>query len=133
MKKALLVLVGFVCLFSLYGGAQVPRSRHVWIVGEENHSFEDAAGSMPYLMSLGRQYGIATQYYADMHNSISALMHLTAGQTVTTDDSTPKTFDVDNIVRQLLRKGLSFRSYQEQLPRAGFLGQIGRASCRERV
>ena len=122
MKKALLVLVGFVCLFSLYGGAQVPRSRHVWIVGEENHSFEDAAGSMPYLMSLGEQYGIATQYYADMHNSISALMHLTAGQTVTTDDSTPKTFDVDNIVRQLLRKGLSFRSYQEQLPQAGFLG-----------
>ena len=122
MKKALLVLVGFVCLFSMYGAAQVPRSRHVWIVTEENHSFEDAAGSMPYLMSLGNQYGIATQYYADRHNSISALMHLTAGQTVTTDDSTPNTFDVDNIVRHLLRKGLSFRSYQEQLPQTGFLG-----------
>lgn len=122
MKKLLLVLAGFVCLFSLYGAAQVPRSRHIWIVTEENHSFEDAAAAMPYLMSLGNHYGIAAQYYADMHNSISALMHLTAGQTVTTDDSTPDTFDVDNIVRQLVRKGLAFRSYQEKLPHAGFLG-----------
>lgn len=122
MKKLLLVLAGSVCLFSLRGLAQVPRSQHVWILGEENHSFEDASAAMPYLMSLGHRYGIATQYYADMHNSISALMHLTAGQTVTTDDSTPNTFDVDNIARQLIRKGLTFRSYQEKLPQAGFLG-----------
>lgn len=122
MKKPLLALVGFVCLFSLYGAAQMPRSQHVWIVGEENHSFEDAAAAMPYLMSLGHQYGIATQYYADMHNSISALMHLTAGQTVTTNDSTPATFNVDNIARQLIGEGLTFRSYQEWLPQAGFLG-----------
>jgi hypothetical protein len=77
---------------------------------------------MPFLMSLGNQFGIATHYYADMHNSISALMHLTAGQTVTTDDSTPDTFDVDNIVRRLTLKGLTFRSYQQGLPDAGFLG-----------
>ena len=122
MKKCLLILFAFVCLVGWSAAAQVPPSRHVWVIAEENHSFEDAAASMPYLMSLGGQYGIATQYYADMHNSISALMHLTAGATVTTDDSTPDTFKVDNIVRHLAQKGLTFRSYQEQLPQPGFLG-----------
>lgn len=122
MKKWLFCVLGWVCLSSFGAAAQVPPSRHVWIIAEENHSFEDAAASMPFLMELGRQYGIADQYYADMHNSISALMHLTAGQTVTTDDSTPDTFNVDNIVRHLTRARLTFRSYQEHLPSAGFLG-----------
>ena len=122
MRKYSLLLLGFVCSMAVRSAAQVPRSRHVWIITEENHSFEAASESMPYLMSLGNRYGIATQYYADMHNSLSALMHLTAGSTVTTDDNTADTFDVDNIVRHLLHKRLTFRSYQEGLPHTGFLG-----------
>ncbi len=102
--------------------AQVPRSSHVWIITEENHSYEDATAAMPYLMSLGNQYGLATQSYADMHNSLSTLMHLTAGQTVTLDDNTTLFFDVDSIVRQLMLQGLTWRSYQESLPFAGFEG-----------
>src|SRR5690242_859540 len=99
MKKQLLMSCVVVCLTGLCAAAQVPRSHHVWVITEENHSFEAAAADMPYLMSLGNEYGIASQYYADMHNSLSALMHLTAGQTVTTNDSTSDTFNVDNIVR----------------------------------
>ncbi|HLK32564.1 MAG TPA: alkaline phosphatase family protein [Terriglobales bacterium] len=121
MNKWLLWLLA-ICLPCGQALAQVPRSRHVWLVAEENHSFEDAEAAMPYLMAVGSQYGIAAQYYADMHNSLSALMHLTAGQTVTTDDNTPDTFNVDNLVRHMVKKGLSFRSYQQGLPNAGFLG-----------
>jgi len=33
--------------------AQVPRSKHVWLITEENHSYEKAVVAMPYLMSLG--------------------------------------------------------------------------------
>ncbi|HLY28557.1 MAG TPA: alkaline phosphatase family protein, partial [Aggregatilineales bacterium] len=102
--------------------AQVPRSRHVWIITEENHSYENAAASMPYLMSLASQYGLATQSYADTHNSLSTLMHLTAGETITLDDNTTLFFDVDNIVRQLMIHGLTWRSYQESIPHAGFEG-----------
>ncbi len=102
--------------------AQIPHSSHVWIVAEENRSYESVAANMPYLMSLANQYGLATQYYADMHNSLSALMHLTAGQTITLNDNTTATFNVDNLVRQMLPAGLSFRLYQEELPYAGFLG-----------
>lgn len=122
MKNCLLMLLGLLCLGVWPAAARIPPSRHVWVITEENHSFEEAAASMPYVMSLASQYGVATQYYADMHNSISALMHLTAGATVTTDDSTPDTFNVDNIVRHLVQKNLTFRSYQQGLPRAGFLG-----------
>jgi phosphatidylinositol-3-phosphatase len=102
--------------------AQVPRSQHVWIITEENHSYENATASMPYLMSLANQYGLATQSYADMHNSLSTLMHLTAGETVTLNDNTTLFFDVDNITRQLLTHGLTWRSYQESIPHAGFEG-----------
>ncbi len=102
--------------------AQVPHSTHVWIVTEENHSYENVVASMPYLMSLANSYGLATQYYADMHNSLSALMHLTAGQTITLNDYTTSTYDADNLIREMLPLGLTFKSYQEDLPYAGFAG-----------
>ena len=109
-------------LLGAFSLAQVPRSNHVWLVTEENHSYEKAAAAMPYLMSLGRQYGIATQSYADMHNSIATLMHLVAGKTVTTNNTTTAFFSDDNIVRHLLSAGETWKAYQESLPYVGFLG-----------
>jgi hypothetical protein len=42
----------------------VPRSNHVWIITEENHSYENVIGNsaMPYLNSLANKYALATQY-----------------------------------------------------------------------
>ena len=50
----------------------VPASSHVFVVVEENHSYSSVIGSssMPYLNSLVSKYGLATQYYANMHQSI---------------------------------------------------------------
>jgi phosphatidylinositol-3-phosphatase len=107
--------------FSTCAVAQVPRSTHVWILSEENHSYENVLIDMPYLVSLSNQYAASTEYYADMHNSIATLMHLVAGQTVTTNNVTTLSFDVDNLVRVMLPRGLTFKSYQEGLPYAGFL------------
>jgi len=122
MRGTLLLGLMMLVLMSTALMAQVPRSRHVWIITEENHSYENATASMPYLMSLASQYGLATQSYADMHNSLSTLMHLTAGETVTLDDNTTLFFNVDSIVRQLMIHGLTWRSYQESIPYAGFEG-----------
>ena len=107
---------------SLLCSAQVPRSKHVWLLAEENHSYEQATQAMPYLMSMAGKYGMATQSYADMHNSLSTLMHLTSGQTVTNNDNTTLYFNVDNIVRRLMAAGLTWRSYQENIPYAGYEG-----------
>jgi phosphatidylinositol-3-phosphatase len=102
----------------------IPRSKHVVVVTLENHSYEQVVGSsqMPYFNQLISQYAIADQYYATMHNSLSALMRLTAGQTVTTNDNTMQFFNVDNIVRHMQASGRTWKSYQSELPYVGYLG-----------
>ena len=59
----------------------IPRSSHVWMITEENHSYEDVVGNskMPYYNQLIKQYGLATQFYSDQHSSLPALMWYVAG------------------------------------------------------
>jgi hypothetical protein len=104
--------------------AQVPQSKHVSLITEENHSYASVIGNagMRYYNSLAKKDGLATQYYSPMHNSLSALMWPLAGQIVTADNCTTSCFKVDNIVRHLLAQGLTWKSYQRDLPYAGFQG-----------
>lgn len=120
MKFAALGLL----LVSSMTWAQVPQSKHVWVLTEENHSYEATIGnsSMPYFNSLASKYSLATQYYAEQHNSISALMWLVSGQPITSDNSTTSCYSVNNLGRQLIAQGYKWRSYQEDLPYAGFEG-----------
>ena len=121
------------CLLLLCGvaGAQsVPRSSHVWMITEENHSFEDVVGNaqMPYYNQLIHQYGLATQFYSDQHSSLPALMWLVAGAAVEpNNDTTSCHHTEDNVVRELLKHGLTWRSYQVNMPSAGFQGLYGGA------
>jgi acid phosphatase len=93
----------------------VPQCGHVVIVVEENANYSDVinGSSMPYLKSLASQYGLATQYYANTHPSLGNYFMLTTGQIVTTDDGFTGTVDADNIVRQLLAAGKTWKSYAE--------------------
>jgi hypothetical protein len=111
-------------VFSSIAGAQVPQSRHVWVITEENHSYEAVIGnpSMPYFNSLAAKYAVSTQYYSEEHNSISALMWLVAGQPITSNNQTTSCYSSDNIARHLIFRGLTWRSYQEDLPYPGFTG-----------
>ena len=120
MKFAALGLL----LLSTVTWAQVPQSKHIWVLTEENHSYEATIGnsSMPYFNSLASKYGLATQYYSEQHNSISALMWLVSGQPITGDNSTTTCYNVNNLGRQLIAQGYKWRSYQEDLPYAGFEG-----------
>jgi phosphatidylinositol-3-phosphatase len=113
-----------VCLMSISLYSQVPQSQHVWLITEENHSYESVIGntSMPYYNSIAQTYGLASQYYSPMHNSLAALFWLVAGQTVTVDNNTMSCFDVDNVIRHVVAQGLTWRSYQVDLPYPGFLG-----------
>jgi phosphatidylinositol-3-phosphatase len=122
------------CLLSCLVTAQfvsaqtVPRSSHVWMVTEENHSYEDVVGNsqMPYYNQLISQYGLATQFYANQHSSLTALMWLVAGAPVESDNNTVSCkHSNDNIVRELLKQGYTWRAYQENMPFAGFQGLYG--------
>jgi len=104
--------------------AQVPQSQHVWLLAEENHSYESVIGSssMPYFNSLATTYGLATQYYSTQHNSLGALMWFVAGEEVTTDSDANSCFNDDNLVRHLLAQGSTWKAYEEDLPYPGFTG-----------
>lgn len=104
--------------------AQVPHSNHVVVVVEENHGYSSVIGNsaMPYLNSLARQYGLATQYYADTHPSIGNYFMMTAGQILTNDDGYSGTVTSDNLVRHLLNAGKTWKSYAEGLPYVGYTG-----------
>ena len=109
---------------ALQASAQVPRSKHVYIVAEENKSYEHLVGSkyMPYLNSLLAKGATATQFYANMHGSLENYLILTSGQYLTHNNETTTVFDVDNIERHLLTHGMTFKSYAESLPFTGFTG-----------
>ncbi len=119
------------CLFfglagaSLLAAQNVPRSSHVWMITEENHSYEDIVGNsqMPYYNQLIQNYGLATQFYSDQHSSLPALMWFVAGAAVEPNNDTVSCQHTkDNIVRELLKRGYSWRTYQSNLPYAGFQG-----------
>jgi phosphatidylinositol-3-phosphatase len=104
--------------------ASQPTFSHVVVVVEENHSYSDVIGSsaMPYLNSLASQYGLATQYFANGHPSMPNYLMLTTGQMETFDDNFSGTISDDNVVRELVQAGKSWKAYEESIPSPGYLG-----------
>ncbi|HKW40887.1 MAG TPA: alkaline phosphatase family protein [Gemmatimonadales bacterium] len=100
------------------------RFGHVFLVTEENTDYASVIGSsaMPYLKGLADQYGLATQYYANTHPSIGNYFELATGQIITNNDSYSTIVSVDNIVRQLVAAGKTWKSYAEDLPSVGYTG-----------
>jgi acid phosphatase len=94
------------------------------LVVEENHSYAEVTGSssMPYFHSLTSQYGLATQYFADAHPSIPNYLALTTGLMETFDDGFSGIISDDNVVRELVKAGKTWKSYAESLPSPGYLG-----------
>ncbi len=117
----LLVLLGLVSLPLL---AAVPPSSHVVVVVEENHSYSSVINnsSMPYLNSLAKNYSLLTNYYANTHPSIGNYFEMTTGQILTNNDSYMGTVSVDNIVREIMLAGKTWKSYADSLPYAGYVG-----------
>jgi phosphatidylinositol-3-phosphatase len=106
------------------GGTTPPSSAHVVVVVEENHSYSQVIGNsaMPYLNGLASQYGLATQYYGDVHPSIGNYLMLTTGVPETIDDSFSGTISDDNVVRELVKANKTWHSYAESLPSVGYVG-----------
>lgn len=102
----------------------IPQSRHVVLVMEENQSYTSVVGNTsvwPSYNNLIHNGALATNYYADIHGSISDYFMLTTGQILTNDDGSTKVWDVDNIARHMLGTGVSFKVYAEGI-KQGYLG-----------
>jgi phospholipase C len=108
-------------------GQTNPQFGHVVIVVEENADYANivANPAMPYLNGLANKYGLATNYFANLHPSIPNYMELTTGKTQTIIDAEiPATFPVsdDNVVREIVAAGKTWKSYAEDLPSVGYTG-----------
>jgi acid phosphatase len=105
------------------GTLEVPASKHIVMVMEENQSYATVVGSSawPHLNALISQGALPTNYYADIHGSISDYFLLTTGQTLTNNDSSTTIWDVDNLARRMIAKNIPFRVYAEGISK-GYLG-----------
>lgn len=134
MRKCPQLLL-FLTIVAASGFAQtLPAFKHVFIVVEENNGYSNVIGNptMPYLNSLAKTYGLATEYYANTYPSLPNYFMLTTGETLTKTDGSG-TVTADNVVRHLLTAGKTWKAYEESLPYAGYIqpdvGLYARRHC----
>jgi acid phosphatase len=95
------------------------------IVVLENQDYADVVGSafMPFLNAIARQGALATQFYANMHPSLSDYLIMTAGTDPSgAQNGWPGTWPGDTVVRQLTAAGKTWKVYAESLPSVGYTG-----------
>jgi len=104
--------------------AAIPHFEKVVVVVEENHSYSQVIGNpaMPYFNQLARTYSLSTQQYANAHPSLPNYFMLTTGQLITMDNGFPGPVADDNIVRELITAGKTWRAYAESVPAANYTG-----------
>lgn len=132
--------------------AQVPHSNHVFLVIEENRSFNTATANMPWLVSQGNANGFANNYTTDSAGSLLDYLWLSSGSChapdasdvaagrATTDVCTPSlrppgtnnfncngggcanAITDDSIFAELDRAGITWKEYLEGLPNPGYMG-----------
>jgi phosphatidylinositol-3-phosphatase len=133
--KKLIAPLLLVAALALPSAAQLPTFTHVFIVVEENTNYSSVIGNsaMPYFNGLAKQYGLATQYYANTHPSIGNYFMLTTGKIITNNDSFANKVTADNVIRHLLTAGKTWKAYEEGLPSVGYVkpdtGKYARRHC----
>lgn len=106
------------------GSGSIPVVAHVFVLVEENHAYTDVIGNtaMPYTNTLASRYALATQYYANRHNSLPNYFMLTVGNLVTTNDLFNGVVTLDNVARAVTAAGKTWKMYAESLPTPGYVG-----------
>ena len=119
---ALLLLAGFAAPAE---AQSLPRPDHIVIVMEENKSFAQIIGNpaAPYINALSKRGALFTQSHGVTHPSQPNYLALFSGSTLGINSNVcPLEFSGDNLASALREKGLSFTSYAESMPQAGFDG-----------
>ena len=125
MKKYWLLTIFLVAQHAI--GGELPRPDHIVIVIEENKSFSQIIGyrEAPYINELAKSGALFTQSYGITHPSQPNYLALFSGSTRGIgSDACPLALSGDDLASQLQAKGLSFTSYSESMPQAGYDGCI---------
>jgi hypothetical protein len=108
------------------GQATVPKFSHVILILIENKEYEDVIGNAgaPNFNRLARQSTLLTRYYAVTHPSLPNYMALIGGDTFGILNDCSDCFVKAGSLPDLLEaSGRTWKTYQESLPSAGFLGE----------
>jgi acid phosphatase len=117
------ILTALLVLASAVGAGQADATagsgHKVLVFLEENHTQGEALSQMPYLASLGRSYGKATNYKAITHPSLPNYLAIAGGSTYgVTDDGGPSAHPIPerSVLDQTLAVGRRARTYAESMP-----------------
>jgi acid phosphatase len=103
----------------------LPRPDHIVIVVEENKSFSQIIGNKDasYINALAQRGVLFTNAFGVTHPSQPNYLALFSGTTRgISSNACPLDLQGDNLGGALLGKGLSFASYSESMPEAGYTG-----------
>lgn len=103
----------------------LPRPDHIVIVMEENKPFGQIIGSKdaPYINALAKRGVLFTNSFGVTHPSQPNYLAFFSGTTHgVSSNICPLDLKSDNLAGVLLKQGLSFVSYSETMPEAGYMG-----------
>ena len=123
----LLFALAFLCVNQSAIAAEVslPRPDHIVIVVEENKSYSQIIGNpdAPYINALAQRGVLFTNSYGVTHPSQPNYLALFSGTTRgISSNACPLELKGENLGSALIAQGLSFVSYSESLPEAGYQG-----------
>ena len=122
---------GLLCVFLLLclpasplaAQARLPKPDHVIVVIEENKAYSQIVGSAaaPYLNSLAKQGASFSDFLSFHHPSQPNYIEIFSGsnQGIWNDTVPASRLTVPSLGGALIKAGLSFRGYAEDLPRVG--------------
>lgn len=99
----------------------VPHYKHIFVIIDENKNFSTILNpaAAPNLGALAKNYGNATNFFAEAHPSEPNYIALVSGDTFGVQDDGYHTFDAPNLALQLTKAGLSWKGYYESIPAPG--------------
>lgn len=103
----------------------VPDFEHIVMVIFENKEFGTVIGNpkMPYFNQLAQTYTLLTQHYAVTHPSLPNYLAMIGGDTFGINfDCTSCIVDAQSLPDLIEAKGLSWKTYQEDMPSSCFAG-----------
>jgi acid phosphatase len=124
---------GMTAVFAMFGVVQLaiaaeialPRPDHIVILVEENRGYSKIIGNAdaPYINTLAQRGVLFTHSYGVTHPSQPNYLALFSGTTRgISSNACPLELKGENLGGALIEKGLSFVSYSESLPEAGYEG-----------
>jgi phosphatidylinositol-3-phosphatase len=115
------------------GRSHKPPLDHIFVITLEDHSASGVIGdpNTPYITSLARHYGQASNYYGVTHPSEPNYLAQIAGDTFGLNHDDPDVrYSAPNLVDQLEAHGLTWGAYMESMPSIGYLGDYWPGSDR---